>query len=175
MGIQSLRLVIERRNMDRIYTFKLLRYDLDVYGTLEKPLFLAVDIAALVDYSIGNTAHMLEVVDPEDKCLVRINSTNQRGGNRKEVWFLTEDGLYEVLMRSTKPIARKFKRAVKDILHDLRMQRQDNLVDWLDHPDDLSDEWEDVNRQREVDGLNEIEWNDFLRSKGWTDDMLSDN
>jgi hypothetical protein len=55
------------------------------------------------------------------------------------------------------------------------MQRQDNLIDWLDYPDDLSDEWEDLNRQREADGLNEIEWNDFLRSKGWTDDMLSDN
>jgi anti-repressor protein len=162
--------------MDRIYTFKLLRYDLDVYGTLEKPLFLAVDIAALIDYSIGNTAHMLGILDPEDKVLMntRNSNTSIRRGN-PEKWFITEDGFYEVLMQSRKPIARKFKRAVKDILHDLRMQRQDNLIDWLDYPDDLSDEWEDLNRQREADGLNEIEWNDFLRSKGWTDDMLSDN
>ncbi|WP_300854391.1 BRO family protein, partial [uncultured Clostridium sp.] len=31
-------------------------------------------------------------------------------------WFLTEDGLYEVLMQSRKPIAKAFKKEVKKIL-----------------------------------------------------------
>ena len=35
--------------------------------------------------------------------------------------FLTENGLYEVLMMSRKPIAKKFKKEVKRILHDLRL------------------------------------------------------
>lgn len=35
-------------------------------------------------------------------------------------WFLTEDGLYEVLMTSRKPIAKKFKSEVKKILKEIR-------------------------------------------------------
>ncbi len=37
-----------------------------------------------------------------------------------QVWFLTEDGLYEVLMQSRKPIAKEFKRGVKEILKSIR-------------------------------------------------------
>lgn len=41
------------------------------------------------------------------------------GGNQ-QVWFLTEDGLYEVLMQSRKPIAKEFKKGVKEILKTIR-------------------------------------------------------
>ena len=36
--------------------------------------------------------------------------------------MLTEDGLYEVLMQSRKPIAKQFKKGVKQILHEVRTQ-----------------------------------------------------
>ena len=36
------------------------------------------------------------------------------------MWFLTEDGLYEVLMQSRKPIAKQFKKKVKEILKQIR-------------------------------------------------------
>lgn len=36
------------------------------------------------------------------------------------MWFLTEDGLYEVLMQSTKPIAKQCKKGVKEILKSVR-------------------------------------------------------
>lgn len=36
------------------------------------------------------------------------------------MWFLTEDGLYEVLMQSRKPIAKEFKKKVKEILKTIR-------------------------------------------------------
>lgn len=32
-------------------------------------------------------------------------------------WFLTEDGLYEVLMQSRKPIAKQFKKQVKKVVN----------------------------------------------------------
>jgi prophage antirepressor-like protein len=41
-------------------------------------------------------------------------------GQLRKMWFLTEDGLYEVLMQSRKPIAKEFKRQVKIILKDIR-------------------------------------------------------
>ena len=36
--------------------------------------------------------------------------------------FLTEDGFYEVLMQSRKPIAKSFKKEVKKILKELRIK-----------------------------------------------------
>ena len=46
-------------------------------------------------------------------------SVTNKGNPNK--WFLTENGLYEVLMQSRKPIAKEFKREVKKILHEIRM------------------------------------------------------
>lgn len=36
-------------------------------------------------------------------------------GQNRNMWFLTEDGLYEVLMSSKKPQAKIFKKKVKEI------------------------------------------------------------
>ena len=59
---------------------------------------------------------MLQSVDEEEKG-VRIAYTL---GGKQETWFLTEDGLYEVLMQSRKPIAKQFKKGVKAILKEIR-------------------------------------------------------
>ena len=52
---------------------------------------------------------MLKNVDEDEKVKLAItqNVTSSHGGLRSntECWFLTEDGLYEVLMQSRKPIA----------------------------------------------------------------------
>lgn len=37
------------------------------------------------------------------------------------MWFLTEGGLYEVLMQSRKPIAKKLKKEIKKILKQIRL------------------------------------------------------
>ena len=62
------------------------------------------------------------------------------GSNYKtEAWFLTEDGLYEVLMQSRKPIAKEFKKKVKEILKSIRkhgLYATDNVIDnILNNPD----------------------------------------
>ncbi len=43
---------------------------------------------------------MLDKVDNEEKELIQIGTLN----NAYSAWFLTEDGLYEALMQSRKPI-----------------------------------------------------------------------
>ena len=56
-------------------------------------------------------------------------------GQNREMWFLTEDGLYEVLMQSRKPIAKEFKKQVKQILKEIRkhgMYATDELLDNAD-------------------------------------------
>ncbi|HBF5457528.1 TPA: phage antirepressor KilAC domain-containing protein [Clostridioides difficile] len=98
---------------------ELLGKEFRIYGTLENPLFLARDVAEWIDYSktsegYYNTSKMLMSIDEEEK--VTITNSNS-GGNKL---FLTEDGLYEVLMQSRKQIAKQFKKEVKKIIKEIR-------------------------------------------------------
>lgn len=90
----------------------LLEKEIDVWGTAEEPMFRASDVAEWL--GLTNTRDMVSRVDEEE--LRKLNLRSRSGEN----WFLTEDGLYEVLMQSRKPIAKQFKKGVKNILHDIR-------------------------------------------------------
>lgn len=85
-----------------------------IYGTIENPLFLAKDVAEWIEHS--KASMMLEGIDEDEK----LKETIFTSGQNREMWFLTEDGFYEVLMQSKKPIAKKFKKEVKKILKDIR-------------------------------------------------------
>lgn len=98
---------------------EILNFPLTVFGTMEEPLFLAKDVAEMIEYSEDNTHRMLDLVDEDEKLTVKM----LRSGQNREVWMLTEHGLYEVLMQSRKPIAKEFKRAVKDLLKDIRLEK----------------------------------------------------
>lgn len=153
-------------------TIQIQGHDLTIYGTKEEPLFLAVDIAKMIDYSTGNTTNMLLSVDPDEKVIINVpalnNCNNGRMHNTKK-WFLTEYGMYEVLMQSRKPVARKFKANIKDILKDLRLKDELSFEDMFEHSDPLVDEWEKHNRDTGED-LEFAEWLQLY--KGYTDDML---
>ena len=157
-------------------TIEVQGHELDIYGTKEEPLFLAVDVAKLVDYSVGNTSHMLNNVDKEDKKLLNVSgriSTTSGGRHNTQKWFLTEYGLYEVLMQSRKPIARRFKSSVKRILRDLRVSGEGDFEEWMNGPDPLVDEWEAECSRREENEEEDITFEDWLKEcKGYTDDML---
>lgn len=86
-----------------------------VYGTLDNPLFLAKDVADWIEHS--DTSKMIRSVDENEK-LIR---TLFLSGQKRELWFLTEDGLYEVLMQSRKPSAKQFKKQIKNILREIRL------------------------------------------------------
>lgn len=64
----------------------------------------------------------LKTVESEEKFKYLIPANNNGGYLRpnQEYWFLTEDGLYEVLMQSRKPKAKEFKKEVKKILKSIR-------------------------------------------------------
>lgn len=86
-----------------------------VYGTSQEPLFRATDVAKWINHS--DVSKMIQKVDDDEK-LIR---TLFVSGQNREVWFLTEDGLYEVLMQSRKPIAKQFKKGIKTILKEIRV------------------------------------------------------
>ncbi len=104
-----------------------------VYGTPEEPLFLAKDVAEWIEHS--NPRMMLQTVDDDEKGVRNVYTL----GGLQEAWFLTEDGLYEVLMQSRKPIAKEFKKKVKEILKTIRkhgLYATDKVIDnILNNPD----------------------------------------
>ena len=97
--------------------------DFKIYGDKDNPLFLAKDVAEWIEHS--NVSMMLEKVDDEEKEIIRRGTLN----NTYSAWFLTEDGLYEVLMQSRKPIAKQFKKEVKKILKELRNTGKVDLIE----------------------------------------------
>ena len=150
---------------DILRTINAQGHELNIYGTTEEPLFLAVEVAKLIDYSVGKTGQMLDSVDKDEK----LTTTIYRSGQRREMWFLTEYGLYEVLMQSRKPVARRFKTSVKNILKDMRLRDEGSFEDWMNGPDPLVDEWEQYCREND----NDMEFSEWLKEfKGYTDDML---
>ncbi|KAA0565319.1 phage antirepressor Ant [Bacillus sp. CH30_1T] len=90
--------------------------EFNIYGDFENPLFLAKDVASWIDYDMSSVNKMINNVENDEKLI----GTIFREGQQREMWFLTEDGLYEVLMVSRKPIAKKFKKEVKQVIKTLR-------------------------------------------------------
>ncbi len=65
---------------------------------------------------------MLRKVDEDEKVKgIPFEGTTENFRSGQKVWFLTEHGLYEVLMRSSKPKAKEFRKAVKNILREIRL------------------------------------------------------
>lgn len=95
-------------------TTELLGQQFTVYGSIQEPLFVASDVATMINHP--NTSELVKLVDDDEK----LTSTILRAGQKRDVWMLTENGLYEVLMQSRKPIAKQFKKGVKVILKEIR-------------------------------------------------------
>ena len=103
--------------MELVCKQEVLGKEFKMYGTIEEPLFLAKDVAEWIEHT--DLSRMVNLVDEEEK----LKRTLYVSGQNREMWFLTEDGLYEVLMQSRKPIAKQFKKKVKEILKSLRLNK----------------------------------------------------
>lgn len=91
---------------------ELLGRQFEVYGSANEPLFKAKDVADILE--VKNTSVLVQRIEEEE--VTKLNL----GGLQGETLFLTEDGLYEALMQSRKPIAKQFKKGVKQILKEIR-------------------------------------------------------
>ena len=90
---------------------------------------------------------MLKTVDEDEK--MTITNSNSRGKSA----FLTENGLYEVLMQSRKPIAKEFKKQVKQILKEIRKHGMYATDELLDNPDLLIQVATKLKEEREKNNL----------------------
>lgn len=123
--------------------------DFKIYGDYENPLFLAKDVAEWIEHS--NVTRMLEGVDEDEKIKISPNQSLGVLQRNKEYNFLTENGLYEVLMQSRKPIAKQFKKKVKEILKEIRktgqysIQKKDSYM--IEDPIERANRW--IEKQKE--------------------------
>lgn len=101
---------------------------LDVYSSLEEPLFRASDVADMIEYSDGNTWRMLSLCEEDEK----LNLPIVVAGQTRSVNFITESGLYNVLSQSRKQIARGWRRIIHDELIELRRSRGKDVVEQFD-------------------------------------------
>lgn len=133
----------ERREQEQVEagvqlvdTTEILGRRIDLYRSIEDPLFLAKDVAEWIDYAKTGTGKynvnvMLQTIDQEEKFKTKILTTNNvgtqnlgqldaNGKTKAPFLFLTEDGLYEVCMQSRKPIAKQMKKQIKEYLRNIR-------------------------------------------------------
>lgn len=92
-----------------------------ILGTPTEPLFRLNDIGAVLELS--NIHATIKDFDESQKVLNTIETL----GGKQQVAFLTEFGLYEVLFRSRKPIAKKFKKWVCEVIKEIRLKGQYKL------------------------------------------------
>jgi len=145
---------------------KVLGKEFRIYGDFENPLFVAVDVAEWIEHS--NTTEMLKGIDDDEK----LTSIILRAGQRRAVAMLTEDGLYEVLMQSRKPIAKEFKREVKQILKTIRKHGLYAKEELLDNPDIAIAAFKALKEEREARKALEVE-NNAMKPKALFADAVS--
>ena len=108
-----------------------------VFGTVDKPLFMAKDVANMLKYR-NTTEAIRNHVDEEDKFVLshlegRSDSLLLGGANHSPSFFantqqsqsvlINESGLYSLILRSRKPEAKQFKRWItNEVIPSLRKE-----------------------------------------------------
>ncbi|WP_421000297.1 phage antirepressor (plasmid) [Carnobacterium maltaromaticum] len=154
-------------NLQVIEQREILAQDFKIYGDLENPLFLAKDVADWIVHS--KVTMMLETIDADEK----LKSTILTSGQNRQMWFLTEDGLYEVLMQSRKPIAKKFKKEVKKILKEIRKNGMYATDELLDNPDLLIEVATKLKEERTLRLVAEQRVNELQPKADYYDNILN--
>jgi len=89
-------------------------YNVTILWENDKPLFRAREIGDIID--IKNVRTSILSFDADER-IVRTMDTN---GGERETIFLTEPGVYRLLMLSRKPIARPFQKWVSQVITKIR-------------------------------------------------------
>lgn len=123
--------------IDEVYMFG---HVVGVYGSLEEPFFLAVELGAAIDYSNGNIHRMVDMLELDEVLYLEVDRPyqrksmtvkNVRESKRRRMLFVNEYGMNHILMRSSKPKARDWQRRINEILVDMRRGRS-TMQDWYD-------------------------------------------
>jgi prophage antirepressor-like protein len=124
-------------------TFKFEDKEIRVIGTYNNPLFVAKDICNILELS--NTTEALRNIPEKWKGSEILNTLTR--GNQIMI-ILKEAAVYQLVMRSNKPIAKKFQEVVcEDILPTLRKKGEYKIQSIIDKNKELEAEIRLVNEE----------------------------
>ena len=118
---------ISNNNETSLLVEKFNDLNINIYGTYEEPLFKARDIGDLLE--IKNVKDTVNGMD--DQCKILKKAPVGITDRCLEQLFLTEDGLYELLFISRKPIAKQFKVWIRHIIKEIRLKGKYDLEEQL--------------------------------------------
>jgi prophage antirepressor-like protein len=96
-------------------------YEVDIVWEGSRPLFRASDIGTVL--GMVNIRATMQGYDEDEKVVVSIDSL----GGKQATTFLTERGLYRLLMQSRKAVARPFQKWVVQVIETIRQRGRYNL------------------------------------------------
>jgi prophage antirepressor-like protein len=91
------------------------KHNVKILGTVENPLFKATDIAEIL--GITNIHMTIKDYTTDEKISLPIKTI----GGIQNIMFLTEIGLYSVIVCSHKPLAKEFKKWVFNVIREIRL------------------------------------------------------
>lgn len=106
-----------------------------IYGDLDKPLFKAADIGDLVEYGEGNTWNLVRLCEADEHLVLPLVVA----GQRRQVTFVTEMGIYNILSQSRKPLARAWRRVVHEELIALRRSQGKDVAEKFEEWAEMAD------------------------------------
>lgn len=92
---------------------------LHVYNDVNQPLFLASEVALVIDYSAGSVRDMIDLC--EDYETLKFDISSEDG--RESIYFVDECGLYSILSRNSDAKVRKWRGIVYKELEKMRHKR----------------------------------------------------
>lgn len=110
---------------------------LDVYNSIEEPLFKASDIFKLLNTYIGSRYENISHICEADEIF---NLPTEVNGYRKNVVFVNEHGLYNILSNSRNETARKWRRLIHDDLITSRKAKGMSIIQQFDEWDSRLDD-----------------------------------
>ncbi len=122
--------------VEKVGTVRIGNYILNVYGDLNEPLFMAREIAEILDYHPLNYSHVVDVCEDDEKLLVVI----ELAGQRRKVLCVDEIGLYNILEQSRKPVARKWRKVINEQIRSMRLAKRLNITQQFDEWNEAMDD-----------------------------------
>jgi prophage antirepressor-like protein len=120
-------------------------FEVRIEGTRQDPLFNAADVGMVL--GLGNVRSSLAGLDQDMKAVQILDTP----GGQQSMSFLTEPGLYHLVMRSNKPIAKQFQRWVFDVLKRLRLDGEVKLKEQIAAKDTEMKQLQQVIQEKDME------------------------
>jgi prophage antirepressor-like protein len=132
--------------MDILKAFSLCdtEYPINIHGTVDKPLFQAKQIGNLLQFK--NIVDSIRDFSPNEKVSEKFLTL----GGMQNMTFLTERGLYKILARSNKPVAKIFQDWMVNVITELRQQGEYKLKQENEIEKKLIKSQEQINAKKKI-------------------------